>query len=144
MRLEHLVLDFNGTLAIDGALIGGVADCIARLSSQLTIHVLTGDTFGTARAALAGVCQVTILSAHDQSEAKRAYVERLGPAAIVCIGNGANDRLMMQRAGLAIAVIQPEGVAVATLQTAHIAVGHVIDAFDLLLNPLRVVATLRH
>jgi len=144
MRLEHLVLDFNGTLAVDGVLIHGVAERIDRLAAHLTLHVVSGDTFRTARAALTNLaCQLVVLPARDQAKAKRAYVERLGPAATACIGNGANDRLMMECASLAIAVIQPEGAAVATLQVAHIAVARVLDALDLLLNPLRLVATLR-
>ncbi|NML47193.1 hypothetical protein HHL11_25830 [Ramlibacter sp. G-1-2-2] len=50
--LAHLVLDFNGTLACDGRLLEGVAPRLERLSGDLSIHVVTGDTFGGARAAL--------------------------------------------------------------------------------------------
>jgi len=40
-------------------------------------------------------------------------------------------------------VIQTEGAAVAALLEAHIVVKDVLDAFDLLLNPLRLAAGLR-
>ncbi|HTT13939.1 MAG TPA: hypothetical protein VMG60_23990 [Burkholderiaceae bacterium] len=144
LRLEHLVLDFNGTLARDGALIDGVADRIGRLSAQMAVHVVTGDTFGNARAALAGsAASLRMMPSQNQAEAKRAYLEALGRHASACIGNGANDQLMMQSAALAIAVIEQEGAAVATLQAAGLVVRNVLDAFDLLLNPLRLVATLR-
>lgn len=66
LTLQHLVLDYNGTLARDGVLLAGVADAIRVLAEPLRIHVVTGDTFGTAQAALAGLpCQVLILAEED-------------------------------------------------------------------------------
>ena len=144
LRLEHLVLDFNGTLARDGMLLDGVRERLDRLSKVVRIHVLTGDTFGRAREQLAGVpCDLTVLATAGQSSAKRAYVERIGAAVTTCIGNGRNDRSMLEAAALGIVVMQEEGTAVAALQAADVAVAQVTDALDLLLNPLRLVATLR-
>ena len=61
LRLAHLVLDYNGTLACDGALVDGVGDRLAALAGMLTIHILTADTFGKARAQLVGVpCDLSI------------------------------------------------------------------------------------
>ena len=54
LRLEHLVLDYNGTLACDGEILPGVKDCLHELADRLQIYVLTADTFGKARAGLAG------------------------------------------------------------------------------------------
>jgi len=144
LHLEHLVLDFNGTLACDGMLLDGVADLMRRLSLQLTVHVITGDTFGRARAALSGLpCRLVILEALGQSQAKREYVERLGAATVACIGNGRNDRLMMATAALGIAVMQGEGASPQTLSAADVVARDVQDALDLLLHPLRLTATLR-
>ena len=144
LRREHLVLDFNGTLARDGMLLDGVRQRLDRLSKEVRIHVLTGDTFGRAREQLAGVpCDLTVLATEGQSAAKRAYVEKIGPAVTICIGNGRNDRSMLEAAALGIVVMQEEGAAVAALQAADVAVAQVTDALDLLLNPLRLVATLR-
>jgi soluble P-type ATPase len=144
LRLQHLVLDFNGTLACDGVLLQGVRARIDRLSEQLQVHVLTADTFGTARDQLRELpCEITLLPAQEQSEAKRAYVQRINPGSAVCIGNGMNDRLMLEHAALSIAVVQEEGAAVATLQAADVVARNILDALDLLLNPQRLVATLR-
>ena len=55
LRLDHLVLDFNGTLAQDGVLRPGVAQRLLRLSASLAIHVVTGDTFGSTERELAGL-----------------------------------------------------------------------------------------
>jgi P-type E1-E2 ATPase len=144
LRLAHLVLDFNGTLARDGMLLDGVGERLDRLAKALRIHVVTGDTFGRAGEQLAGLpCELTVLAAEGQSLAKRAYVEKLGPASTACIGNGRNDRLMLEAAALGIVVVQHEGAAIAALQAARVAVVRVTDALDLLLEPLRLVATLR-
>lgn len=144
LRLEHLVLDFNGTLACDGVLMAGVADRVGRLADLLRIHVLTGDTFGTARTALAGLpCVVHVLQSTAQAEAKRDYVAKLDARAVACVGNGRNDRLMVAAAALAIAVLQSEGAASETLAAADVVAPHIRDALDLLLHPMRLTATLR-
>ena len=144
LRFACLVADFNGTLAVDGVLIAGVADALSSLSARLEIHVLTADTFGSARRAVAGIrCATTILPSGDQDAAKLRYVEDLGADRCVCIGNGRNDRRMLASAGLGIAVIQGEGAAVETLLAARIVAPDIGTALGLLLNPRRLVATLR-
>ncbi len=144
LRLEALVADFNGTLARDGSLLPGVAEAFARLSESLTLHVVTADTHGGACAALAGLpCQLVVLAEGGQDVAKRQYVESLGASRCAALGNGRNDRLMLAAAGLGIAVIEAEGVAVETLLAARVAVPGVAAALGLLLNPARLVATLR-
>jgi len=144
LRFVHLVADFNGTLAIDGVLIAGVAEALRTLSAILDIHVVTADTFGRVRQAMAGVpCATTILPPGDQDSEKLRYIERLGAARCVCIGNGRNDRLMLAAAGLGIAVIQGEGAAVETLLAAKVAAPDIGAALGLLLNPARLAATLR-
>lgn len=144
LRLDHLVADYNGTLARDGRLLPGVAEAFARLAERLTLHVVTADTHGGARAALTGLpCQLTLLPEGAQDEAKRRIVEALGAAHCAALGNGRNDRLMLAAAGLGIAVIEAEGVAVETLQAARVAAPGIEAALGLLLNPARLVATLR-
>ncbi|MFQ5659406.1 MAG: HAD family hydrolase [Gammaproteobacteria bacterium] len=141
---EHLVLDYNGTLACDGKLIKGVEDRLASLSDQLKIHILTADTFGEARSGLDRVvCELSILHAGEQDRAKLDYIQALNPDITVCVGNGRNDRLMLKQASLGIAVILAEGAAMETLDTADIVCTDICSALDLLLNPLRLIATLR-
>ena len=48
LTLEHLVLDFNGVLALDGKLLDGLHERLKELSQDLTVHVVTADTFGSA------------------------------------------------------------------------------------------------
>jgi soluble P-type ATPase len=144
LRLEHLVLDYNGTLACDGELLGGVKERLCALSGTLQIHVLTGDTFGKVRGGLSGIpCELVVLPVEGQDRLKREYIRRLGPETTVCVGNGRNDRLMLEEAGLGIAVVQAEGAAVQTVLAAAVVTGDILSALDLLTHPLRLVATLR-
>ena len=144
LRLEHLVLDFNGTMACDGVLMEGVPSLLDALSKHLRIHVLTGDTFACAAEALAGLpCTVTILESSGQAQAKLDFIQRLGASLTVCIGNGRNDRLMLGAAALGIGVVQAEGASVEALNAAKVVALGIQDALRLLLNPLRLAATLR-
>jgi P-type E1-E2 ATPase len=144
LHLEHLVLDFNGTLAQDGRLLEGVAPRLEALAGEFTLHVVTGDTHGSARTQLQGLpVNLTVLDPEHQAEAKRAHVQGLGADRCACIGNGRNDRMMLQEAALGVAVAGAEGAAVEALTAAHLFVPHILDALDLLRMPRRLVATLR-
>ncbi|WP_373498193.1 HAD family hydrolase [Desulfococcus sp.] len=144
LRLSHLVLDYNGTLAVDGRMVDGVKSALHELAKHIEVHVITADTFGKAGAALAEVpCRLSILSPGRQDEAKLSYVRQLGAEESVCMGNGRNDRLMLKAAALGVAVMLAEGVAAETLAAADIVCGDIVSALALLSNPLRVAATLR-
>ncbi|MFZ7127302.1 MAG: HAD family hydrolase [Desulfobacterales bacterium] len=144
IRLDHLVLDYNGTLAVDGVLEPGVADALNRLAGELTVHVVTADTFGKAKTGLDGVeCRLSILPPGAHDAAKLDYVHRLGAGSTAAIGNGRNDRLMLRAAALGIAVILREGAARETMAAADIVCTGILPALELLLSPLRLTATLR-
>jgi soluble P-type ATPase len=141
---ENLVLDYNGTLAVDGILKKEVNPLIKELSKKLKIFVLTADTFGNVSEQMKDMpVSVTILQKGKQDEAKMKFVEKLGFNNTVAIGNGTNDRLMLEKAALGIAVILDEGVAVKTLQAADMFCKNIEDALMLLLKPKRLIAGLR-
>ena len=138
------MLDYNGTLAVDGVIVGGIAERFRALSESLRIHVVTADTFGIAGRHLADLpCELTVLPAGSQDQAKLDFVASLGATTVVAIGNGRNDRRMLAAAALGIAVLLEEGAAVETMQAADILCPHITAALDLLANPLRLTATLR-
>lgn len=144
LELRHALLDFNGTLACDGRLIDGVADRLRALSARLEIHVATGNTTGTAPGALASLpVDLHLMPAERQSEAKWALMQTLGAAHVAAIGNGRNDRDMLEHAALAIAVVGREGCAAETLAVADIVCADIRDALDVLMTPARLIATLR-
>jgi soluble P-type ATPase len=144
VELHDVVCDFNGTLALDGTLIDGVRERLAALAQLVTLHVVTADTFGVARAALDGLdLRLTILDSGDHAQLKASYVARCDARRCVAIGNGRNDRDMLATAALGIAVVGPEGAAATTLAAAQVVAPDICAALDLLLKPRRLVATLR-
>ncbi len=145
LEIEHLVLDYNGTIATDGKLIPKVGDFLHRLKDKVQVHVLTADTFGSAAQNLQGInCQLSVMPPGRQDTGKLRYVKKLGARKTVCIGNGRNDLLMIKKAALGIVVILEEGACSATVMTADIVCKSVVDALQLLLEPGRLVATLRN
>ena len=139
--LTTLALDFTGTLAKDGALLPGVAEAFVALAARLHIVVLTADTFGTAAKALEALpVEVRIVATGAE---KAEFLRSLKPQDVVAVGNGRNDVELLRAAGLAIAVVGPEGAAGALLRVADVVVRDVHDALDLLVYPLRLKATLR-
>jgi soluble P-type ATPase len=144
LELRHFVTDFSGTLAVDGRLLPGVMEKLNDLSSLLTIHVLTSDTFGRAREELSGIaCRLHVLEGHHHLTQKENYVAALGADTVAALGNGNNDAGMLRAARLGICVCMDEGCAVASMNAAGILVPSPIHAMDLLLNPKRLIATLR-
>jgi P-type E1-E2 ATPase len=144
IELRHCVLDFSGTLSVDGRLIDGVPERLARLAELVEVHMLTSDTHGRARQALDGVpgtLHVLVGERHELQ--KQQYVVRLGASGVVAIGNGNNDVSMLQAARLGIAVCETEGCSVAALNAATVFARSALDALDLLLHPKRLTATLR-
>lgn len=143
-QFEHLVLDYNGTIAFDGALIAGVKECLAELSRKLTIHVITADTFGGVEKALRDIdCELAVIPLDRQDVAKLEFVEKIGCEKTVSMGNGANDRLMLKASALGVAIVAKEGAAFETLASADVVCTDIRSALSLLINPLRLIATLR-
>ncbi len=144
LEIEHLVTDVNGTLAIDGQLIEGVAKRISALRDRLTVHLLTADTHGHQSLIdqQLGLTAVRITPG-DESLQKAEYVRRLDAEKVVAIGQGANDAGMLEAAHLGICVMSQEGAAKETLLAADLIVPNIVAAFELLEKPLRIVASLR-
>ena len=144
LYLEHLVLDLNGTISLDGQLIAGIGERLDKLSELLDIWLVSADTQGTL-ASLASSLKVQMrrLQPRDEAAQKAALVEELGVDHTVAIGNGANDAAMLRRAALGIAVLGGEGLAVVCLSTADVIAPDIGTALDLLLRPRRLIATLR-
>ena len=144
LRLEHLVTDVNGTLALDGQLIAGVAKQISALSDRLIIHMLTADTHGR-QAVIGQQLNLTAVRIQpgNESEQKADYVCKLGAGTVVAIGQGANDAQMLNQAALGICVLSQEGVATETLVAADLLMPNITSALELLDKPLRIIASLR-
>ncbi len=145
LELNHLVLDYNGTLAVDGELIRGVKEKLKKLKNNLSLYVITADTFGKAAQNMEFLdCQTIILQKDNQQSQKDQFIRKLGKGHVVAIGNGRNDASMLKSAALGIAVIQEEGASPESLVNADVICKSVNDALNLLIEPLRLIATLRN
>lgn len=143
-ELEYLLLDYNGTIAVDGKIDKKVAQKIQNLAKTLSVYVLTADTHGTVLAN----CKDLLVNVHTFShskamQAKLEITKKLGQKKCVAIGNGRNDYLMLQESALSIGVIGTEGASGKLLAAADIVVTNIYDALDLLLYTKRIIATLR-
>lgn len=144
----HLVLDVNGTLAMDGLLLPGIAERLVDLQPLLQIHLLTADTHGRQgeidrQLGLTAIILPPPSPTSSQRALKANFVIDLGAANVVAIGNGNNDAGMIEAAGLGIAILGPEGLATGALVAADLVCANADDALDLLRHPNRLRATLR-
>jgi soluble P-type ATPase len=144
LELKNLVLDLNGTLTIDGRLIAGVDSLVEILKSILQVYLLTSDTLGIG-AEVAAELGIPIFKVGSDKggEDKLDFLNTIGADETIVIGNGYNDRLVMEHAALSIAVLGAEGCSVLALQKADLVAKSILEALALLLNPMRIVATLR-
>jgi P-type E1-E2 ATPase len=144
LRLGHLVMDVNGTIAKDGRLLDKVAKPLAVLRDRVTIHLLTADTYGRQdNIDLMLGLRATRITAGEEGRQKAEYVQRLGAETVMAVGQGANDAEMLRVAAVGVAVLGDEGLAVAALHSADLVMGSIYDALSLLEYPTRLIATLR-
>ena len=144
LKLEHIVLDYNGTIAKDGVLKESVKELIKKLCEIYTVHIITADTFGSVAAQSEDLDIVLkILKGIDHTQEKADYIEALGNERCAAFGNGNNDAKMLSLAALGVAVTGEEGCATATLLSSDIVCKSINEALELLIHPKRLVATLR-
>jgi len=144
LEIDYLVMDVNGTIALDGELIHGVADSLKRLQSHLSIQMITADTHGgQAKIDSALGLRAERLKTGNEAEQKESFVRSLGAQKVIAIGNGVNDALMLKAAAIGIAVLGEEGLAVEAMSAADLVIDDPIRALALIENPKRLIATLR-
>ena len=153
--IKNLVLDLNGTIALDGRTIEGVGDRLHALSRRLDILIVTADTRGRAEQTLKALEAETAggersfpIKLHkvekgEEDIQKEELVQGLGKWETVSMGNGSNDARMLKESAVGICIIGREGASVEAMMNADLAIFDINDAFDLLLIPERLVATLR-
>ena len=149
LTIRTIVSDYSGTLSRGGKLSAGVRERLMRLAELVDIHILTSDTFGTARSELAHLAvQIEILGQERHDVQKEQFVHnRCDARHVAAFGNGSNDRLLLKAVrdagGVAVAVDNGEGCAVKTMANANLFIHGAVNALDLLLEPNRVKASLR-
>ena len=143
VQAEHVVFDYNGTIAVDGRLSDTFKPMFTELSKKVIIHVLTADTYGNVRKECEGLpLMVETFPKAGAALCKEEIVKGLS-GGVICIGNGFNDIQMFDASDLSIAVIDREGACAMLLLHADIVVTSMVDAVEMLLKTDRVKATLR-
>jgi soluble P-type ATPase len=149
LEIRRVVTDYTGTHSFKGVVRRSVRMRLARLARLVEVHVLTVDTFGTARRELARVPAALHFLNDDRrnDKEKQRFVLKHQPKHVAAFGNGTIDRLLLRTVrdagGLAVAVDNGEGCAIEAILNANILVHGSEQALDLLLEPNSCKATLR-
>jgi soluble P-type ATPase len=146
-QLRIAISDYTGTHSFRGVIEPDVKRRLRQLVTLVELYIVTADSFGTAESELSGITKPYKLRTGSHDIEKAAYVSQFDLQHVVAFGNGNNDRLMLKAVkgggGLAIAVDNGEGCAMDAMRNADLFVVGAANAIDLLLEPLRLKATLR-
>ena len=143
LDIHFVLIDFEGTLAMDGRVHPKVKDKVNLLSKRATIYILTKSNREKVEETLRKMkAEILYVAEGDSSQQKLNVLQRLGPHQTAVIGNGLDDGQIMEQAGLGMCVIGKEGSSAEAMVKADLVVTHVLDALDFLLKPLRQRATL--
>jgi len=142
--IKNVVVDLNGTIAVDGNIIEGVKEKLAILSQELDIFLVTADTNKNAEGLIKDL-PVTLykIKEGEENNQKLQVVLKQGKDNTVSIGNGCNDISMLKESAIGICVVGGEGASAEAMMASDLVVSTINDALDLLLKPHRLKATLR-
>ena len=142
LELQTIILDLNGTLSVGGKIVDGVDERLKKLKGLgYKIIFFTGNTRGNADQLAQELGIEWVLA--ESGEAKKEQALKLQPETCISIGNGLIDLELMKVVKLRIVTLQAEGVHVQTLLNSDVIIPTINDALDLLIDPQRLIATLR-
>ena len=143
LEIEFILIDFEGTLALDRRVHPKAKDKINLLSKRAKIYILTKEEKEHAEEVLKKVkAEIIYLTEGESSQKKLDLLRQLGANRTVAIGNGADDVPMIEEAGLGICVLGKEGTFSEAIKKADVVFMNILDTLDFLLKPLRQKATL--
>jgi len=140
-NIKNLIFDFNGTLTENRKLSEAGREVLETLSQKYAVYVATSDTFGNAKEELKGL-NVKIVTVKSGSE-KLELVMKLGYASTIAIGNGNNDKSMLKKAVVGIAVIGRDGATPDAINSADIVISNIKNIIPLLKNRDLIFSVLR-
>jgi len=142
IELTNIILDLNGTLAINGKLVEGVKNRLVKLKQMgFNLYLFTGDQRGNA-IDLASEISIKVQKATTSDE-KEALTMKLETEKTVAIGNARIDIGTFKSCKLRIGTLQAEGIHTEILPYIDILVPSINDALDLLINSDVFNATMR-
>ena len=142
--VKNVVFDYNGTLAKDGKLKDSTKELLKKVCEKFTVFVITADTFGSVQKELKDFnLNIKILHSDNHTKEKESFIKSFKDGDVVSFGNGNNDALMLKASSISIAIIEGEGCSKEALLNSTLICKDIDDAINLLLNPKRLIATLR-
>lgn len=143
-NIKKIAFDFNGTLATGGKVSEKILKSLENLTDDFEIYILTADTFGTVKDMVTDLAvEVAIIEGEDGTRFKKNFIQKIGRGETIAIGNGNNDRFMVEEAAIGIALIGDEGAAIDTILNSDLVVSNIFDVFEMLKEPDRLIASLR-
>jgi P-type E1-E2 ATPase len=143
-QIEFLVCDVNGTLAVDGSLLPGITNAIRKIQDRIKVYLITANTHANQEKINSELgIEAIIIQRGQEASQKSKFVSQLGAEKVIAVGQGANDSEMLKTAAIGICVLSQEGTSIEALLASDIIVSDGLSAFNLIQNPMRMVATLR-
>lgn len=143
-KIENIVFDYNGTVAVDGMMNTEVKEMLTKLNQYLNVYIITADTYGNVRSQCEGLpVKIETFSKGNATFYKKQFVEKIGAEFTIAVGNGLNDVGMFKASALAIAVIEEEGCASEAIIHSNITVKSIKNVFNMIIKKSRIKATLR-
>lgn len=144
LQINNVLFDLNGTLACDGIIPASTRLRLKTLGQSLTLYVMSADTHGTLETVTAGLpIQAHRVQQPLGAAAKHEFLLELGAERTIAVGNGRNDVEMLHAAALGIVILGHEGAARDALWASDLVFATIDDGLDSLINPQRLIATLR-
>ncbi len=144
--IHHVVFDLNGTLANNGEISENTERLLKKLAEKVNIYILTADTHNTAedlKEKIGGFSEIIVLKSDEHDGEKAGFVRSLGYRETVTLGNGGNDLKMVKEGILSFGVMGEEGMYAPLFGAVDIVVHSIDSALGMLLNPQKIVATIR-
>ncbi len=142
--IKDVIFDYNGTLAKDGKLKDSTKKLLKKLCENFRVYVITADTFGSVQKELKDFnLDIKILHSTDHTKEKESFIKSFKDGDTISFGNGNNDALMLKASSISIAIIGDEGCSKEALLNSTLVCKEIDGAINLMLNPRRLIATLR-
>ena len=87
--------------------------------------------------------EILITDPKHGTDSKLEFLNTLDAKQCIAIGNGNIDAKMLKHAAIGIAVLGDEGLSKKAFENSDIVVKSIEDAFNLILDPKKIIATLR-
>jgi soluble P-type ATPase len=143
LKIEFILLNFEGTLATDRRVHPKAKDKLNLLSKRSKIYILAKGEQEAIREILKKVkAEVIYLTEGEVSQGKLDLLRQVVAARTVAIGNGVDDAAMIEEAGLGICIIGVQGTSSEAIKKADVVFSDILHALDFLLKPMRHQATL--